>query len=421
MKLISKIRDLLFFLFHSSFRHYDFPCECGIYPIGKPGPDSPVFLSGNYIYTVDWLKKVLRPYDCYLLVADSSGSNVWCAAGMNEFTEHDIIDAVNVARLSTLVNHRKLIAPPYGAPGVDVEAVKTETGFRVVWGPAHLKDLPRYIANGFKRTNDMLKVPFNFRDRFEVGLGSATAYIMMAGILGIVSAKYAAIVSIAFFTAQLFSFVFWPWLPSERYYRRTLLLELILGAGMAGYGYWAGATLTEHLINQGIVLAAVILVATDHCGSTSVHKTTIAHWLKSGNYLSLFNPVIDPELCNNCASCVAVCPKNVLARLEDGKKAVVVNPDDCMECLACVKQCDQKAIYDRHFQLNKGKLKGDVKSIPDIDFVIGRDPAKLLAEDRWIGSKTFVKGEFQYVAPEIEAAKSSGSSPNKARRTQATA
>ncbi|SRR6266568_283004 len=401
-KILSNMKGALFFLFHSMFRHYDFPCECGLIRIGNPGPDSPVFLSGNYIYTVDWLKKVLRGVDCYVLVADSSGSNVWCAAGMNEFSEHDIIDAVNVARLSTLVNHRKLIAPPYAAPGVDVEEVMKETGFRLAWGPAHLIDLPRYIANGFKRTNDMVAVPFNFRDRFEVGLGSATAYIIMAGLLAFFSAKYALIVSALLFTTQLFSFVFWPWLPEERHYRRTLLLQVSLGALLAGYGFLAHLTFAEHLINQGILLVAVILVATDHCGSTSVHKTTIAHWVKNGNYLSLFNPVIDPELCNNCASCLSVCPKNVLGRLEKAKKAVVVRPSDCMECLACVKQCPQKAIYDRNFKKNGGKLKGDVKSIPDIDFIIGRDPSKLIDEDRWIDAETYVKGEFRHVTPAVE-------------------
>src|SRR3954468_6421737 len=129
--VMTRARLALWETFHIFFRHYNFPCRLGLRRVGHPGTESPVLLSGNYTLTVYRLLRVLRGFDCWLLVANARGSNVWCAAGMNEFTEHDVIDAINVAALPDVVGHRRLIAPPYAAPGVDVRKVKEETGFRV--------------------------------------------------------------------------------------------------------------------------------------------------------------------------------------------------------------------------------------------------------------------------------------------------
>src|SRR5437868_4598237 len=98
-----KIREFLWELFHIFFRHYNFPCELGLIRVGNPDAKSPVFLSGNYTLVVRRLLRVLKGTDCYLLVANARGSNVWCAAGMNEFSEFDVVDAINVADLGRLV------------------------------------------------------------------------------------------------------------------------------------------------------------------------------------------------------------------------------------------------------------------------------------------------------------------------------
>jgi NAD-dependent dihydropyrimidine dehydrogenase PreA subunit len=50
----------------------------------------------------------------------------------------------------------------------------------------------------------------------------------------------------------------------------------------------------------------------------------------------------DPQACNGCAQCVAVCPHAVFEM--DGRKAVLVRPMACMECGACQKNCITNAI-----------------------------------------------------------------------------
>ncbi|MFN7961377.1 MAG: HgcAB-like fusion protein [Thermoanaerobaculia bacterium] len=391
--MLSKLKAWLWELFHIFFRHYNFPCALGLIPVGQPGPESPVFVSGNYTLTVRRVLRKLAGTDCYLLVANSRGSNVWCAVGMNEFSEYDIIDAINVSGLAKRVHHRRLIAPVYAAPGVDVKKVKAETGFNVHWGPTHLDDLPRYIANGFRRTADMFQVKFGLADRLEQALSTSLAYSLTIGIGLFFWPSFFLKAIGLIFGVYLFGFVCYPFLPKERFYLRTATTAAILSAALWGLGLALGASPRVLGVWQGVLLAVVLLQAMDACGSSPLYKTTISHWLKHGDYHSLFDPVIDPEKCTNCMQCVIVCPKYVFAaRRGEVKTVVAVAPKECEECLACVKQCPSDAIFNR-----SGRYKGDVKSIPNLEFLVSRDWRHLQAEDRWIGAATVERGGFPVV------------------------
>lgn len=52
--------------------------------------------------------------------------------------------------------------------------------------------------------------------------------------------------------------------------------------------------------------------------------------------------VYDPQVCNGCALCAAVCPHAVFEM--NGRKAVLVRPLACMECGACQLNCITGAI-----------------------------------------------------------------------------
>ena len=391
-------RVKLFFweLFHTFFRYYNFPCKLELIRVGDPDENSPVFVSGNYTLTVERLLRKLKlsTIDCYLLVANSRGCNIWCAVGMNEFSDYDIIDAINVSGLKKQVKHRRIIVPVYAAPGVDIRAVKRETDFNIHWGPTHLNDLPRYIKNGLKRTSDMYKVKFIFLDRLEQALATALAYAMTIGIGLIFWPGFIARVIGIIFLVYLFGFSLYPIFPEERKWSRAGLQTSILLAAQTAFGVWRGWTIADHLVWGVILLGAILLMVLDQCGSTPLHKTSIKHWLTKGDYLSLFNPVIDPQLCVNCMQCVLVCPTGVFAaRRGEIKTVVAVDPNACEECLACVKQCPTDAIFNR----NTGQIKGDVKSIPNLEQLISRDWAHLRGEDRWIGSPITIRNGLPVV------------------------
>jgi NAD-dependent dihydropyrimidine dehydrogenase PreA subunit len=406
-RMANQIWLVLWETFHIFFRHYNFPCKLGLRRVGNPDQNSPVLLSGNYTLTVYRLLRVLRGFDCWLLVANARGSNVWCAAGMNEFTDHDVIDAITVDQLSTVVKHQRIIAPPYAAPGVDAERVKEKTGFRLIWGPTHLNDIPRYLRNKSRRTHDMTLVQFGFKDRMEQALSTSLAYSLTIAIGAFFLPEYFLGAMAIVFVVYCAGFAGWYILPTERRWRRTLTLILLFGVPFGAFMMLRGWPTYEVVIWEAITIAVVLLMAMDACGSSPVYKSTIAHWVREGDYHCDFSPIIDPNLCTNCMDCQVVCPTDVFARRRTGdNRMVVVRPENCIECLACVKQCDDLAIFNR-----TGKVKGDVKSVPNLDALMSRDWSHLEDQDVWLGWPTVIRNSFSVCVEDVPDRRERADSP----------
>ena len=137
----------------------------GLYAIGSPTPESPVIVSANYKMTFDILCRDMRGYDLWLLILDTKGINVWCAAGKGTFGTDEIIQRVKTSRLDEVVNHSNLIVPQLGAPGVAAHTVKKGCGFKVTYGPVRSSDLSDFLENGQKATQSMRRVTFGVVER----------------------------------------------------------------------------------------------------------------------------------------------------------------------------------------------------------------------------------------------------------------
>jgi hypothetical protein len=137
----------------------------GLHALGSPGPDSPVCVSANYKLSYDLLRKALRGIDAWILVLDTKGINVWCAAGKGTFGTDEIVARIGAARLVSRVSHREIIVPQLGAPGVEAHIVEKQSGFRVRFGPVRAADLPAYLAAGKTATPEMRRVRFDLADR----------------------------------------------------------------------------------------------------------------------------------------------------------------------------------------------------------------------------------------------------------------
>ncbi len=150
------------------FNRDNYSVSPGLYAIGSPGPGSDVFVTANYKLTFDHVRKNLSGMDGWLLVLDTKGVNVWCAAGKGTFGTSELVDRIKKVSLERIVNHRRLILPQLGATGVAAHKIKEETGFNVHYGPVRASDIKKFINNGYRADKDMRKVKFGFTDRIKL-------------------------------------------------------------------------------------------------------------------------------------------------------------------------------------------------------------------------------------------------------------
>jgi len=117
----------------------------GLYAVGNATSGSPVFVSANYKMSFDRLRRELGSIDSWIMVIDTRGINVWCAAGKGTFGTDEIAARVQLVRLKEIVSHRRLILPQLGAPGVAAHEVRKRCGFKVVYGPVRAEDISAYL------------------------------------------------------------------------------------------------------------------------------------------------------------------------------------------------------------------------------------------------------------------------------------
>ncbi|MCX7786621.1 MAG: mercury methylation corrinoid protein HgcA [Spirochaetes bacterium] len=139
--------------------------EPGLYALGTPTEEDLVFVTANYKLSVDHLRKALKGRNVWILVLDTKGINVWCAAGKGTFGTIELIQRIETTGLREKKGKKILILPQLGAPGVSAHEVERATGFRVIYGPIRAKDLPNFLDSGLKATEEMRQVTFSFTER----------------------------------------------------------------------------------------------------------------------------------------------------------------------------------------------------------------------------------------------------------------
>jgi len=216
------------FLARMGYKRGEHRVEPGLYALGKPTPDSPVFVTANYTLSFDALRAALDGMDGYILVLDTQGINVWCAAGKGTFGTDEIVQRVFAAGLKNVVNHRKLILPQLGAPGVAAHEIKKRTGFKVEYGPVRAADLPEYLKT-HTAAPEMRRVQFSLRDRATLIPVEFVHVILPTLIVAVILYFTGGIVSsLAAVTAVLAGTVLFPillpWLPTNNFSTKGFIL-----------------------------------------------------------------------------------------------------------------------------------------------------------------------------------------------------
>jgi hypothetical protein len=169
----------------------DYAIDPGLYALGSPDQDSPVLVTANYKMSFDSLRSSLPGRNTWILVLDTKGINVWCAAGKETFGTTELLNRIESSGLKNIVNHRKLILPQLGAPGVAAHQIKRASGFKVHYGPIRAKDIPAYLDSGMKTSDAMRIMTFPLKDRavlIPIELVAALKpFLIMAPVLFILS------------------------------------------------------------------------------------------------------------------------------------------------------------------------------------------------------------------------------------------
>ena len=226
----------------------DYKVEPGLYAVGKPDTASPVLVSANYKLTFDTLRKNLTALDCWLLILDTKGVNVWCAAGKGTFGTDELVNRIEETGLTKIVEHRKLIVPQLGATGVSAHEVTKRSGFSVMYGPVCAKDIKEFIEADCKATKEMRTVNFTFGDRLVLTpmelVEAAKISLMVFGVLFLLNLFASRLFGLADFLAYsaavlagaVLTPVLLPFIPGRAFAFKGWLMGLV-STGIIGYFY----------------------------------------------------------------------------------------------------------------------------------------------------------------------------------------
>jgi hypothetical protein len=204
----------------------------GLYTLGVPNPDSPVFVSANYKLSFNALRSSLDGIDGWILVLDTRGITVWCAAGKGTFGTEELVKRIEATGLKDIVRTRVLILPQLGATGVAAHIVKRRTGFKVEYGPVRAEDLKEYLRIG-QATPEMRKVRFKIKDRLTLIPVDIVNYflptLLAALILYFLAGRFAvaAVVTSVLAAVVLFPILL-PWLPFHDFSVKGFFLGLVV-------------------------------------------------------------------------------------------------------------------------------------------------------------------------------------------------
>lgn len=140
----------------------------GVYAVGNPTSYSPMLVSCNYKYTFDKLREEIEGMNLWLLILDTNGVNVWCAAGKGTFGTKELVNRINKERIREIICHNNLIIPQLGASGISVDKLKRATGFNGIFGPIRSSDIKEFICNDFKASEEMRTIAFPLPERIAL-------------------------------------------------------------------------------------------------------------------------------------------------------------------------------------------------------------------------------------------------------------
>jgi NAD-dependent dihydropyrimidine dehydrogenase PreA subunit len=340
--ILDLAREILLML----LRLFPWSTEPGLRSVGSPSPSSPVLVTGNYELTVRRLLRALEGIDAWVVVAPSRGINVWCAAAGGHLTSHQVITALKTSGVEDRVEHRRAILPQLAATGVMAREVSQRCGWKLRFGPVYAEDLPRYLAQQEKKSDEMRRVRFGVAERLEMAVAwAAPTSLVFAAVTALFRPAWCLPIIALSWALALAVFLIYDRIPAPR--------RLLLGGGaiavslvsvaLAGGGVAA--------LSAGAIASALLtaILTYDYSGSTPT---------EGGSHFEerRWSITLDRERCSGIYSCWEVCPKACFEKSSpenpgSQRKVDLADSEHCICCGACIVQCPEDALY---FEDEKG-------------------------------------------------------------------
>ncbi len=354
MKIIYYIYYGFISFLETLLRMFPVPAKTGYQRVGNPDDMSPVLLTCNFHLTILRLKKATWGLNYHLLVANSKGINVWCAATGGHLNNHSVISVIKTSGIESKVKHKKIILPQLAAPGIEAKEILKRTNWKVLWGPVEAKKIPEFFDRNFEKTAAMKQVKFRILQRIEMAtMWAFLAALILMPIWGPLFGVEAAFMLAQIFLTYLLIMITFP--LYEKIFQKeiekkktflslgnllVLLINLIYASiGVILYVIVYKNDYTWILLRWSIVsFLLVLFVNMELKGSTPTYKSD-SHADK------LYDVEIDLERCKGTSICIDVCPRNCYELDEEKKKIAMPRQEYCVQCGACIVQCPFDALY----------------------------------------------------------------------------
>jgi hypothetical protein len=238
----------------------------GLYCVGNPGLDSPVFVTANYKLSFDALRKELTGVDAWILIVNTNSVNVWCAAGKGTFSSAEVVNRVKLTGLDNVVRHKTLVLPQLAATGVSAIQVEKDCGFKVNWGPVRARDIKAFLKRENRVETSMRQVTFSTRERMVLvpvelsflpkpTLWILLAFFILSGIGTNIFSFHASwsrgLMAAAAYAAGIFAGtvvvpLLLPWIPGRAFSFKGVITGLLAGAGIVA-AFWGKIETLEAL------------------------------------------------------------------------------------------------------------------------------------------------------------------------------